>query len=434
MAMKDKAMSFAKKFKLTSHHAIERFGVLFGIFAVTGALVIGGSGVAAVKAGSDALAHTALYTPTFTTSKTDLDGDVDGIFTNENGNKVLVMMHFSDRAQISYNAADYEAFLLGSDKNLNMETVSTDGIRGSFHVFGSTGYVGVLLNAAEPFDRQILNLTIRSNAELVFDEDSDGSSEDEVAQDASFDMYDQWAVFFNPAAEEAQEIPALESERFDPARAYYDIVLKEQESEAREKLDSQLLAMRTDLAQIENYSADLQTTKVDGLFLQPPAVPASIANDRVVGESAAEAEDGESTLTLETDHVVAGGFDLNWRSGNVYDGYLDVLVPAGQSYVDYLAEKREEESPEDSGSVSDMQWILSDGSDLKRDYGSSDVTMRPLTNVMNNLSQAYQNYDKHKSEYQSTLMLELLSLDVSLRDVQSNGSINNDENVITVNY
>src|SRR5699024_7253233 len=96
MAIKDQAMSFAKKFKLTSHHAIERFGILFGIFAITGALVIGGSGAAAMKAGSDALAHTALYTPTFTTSKTDLSGDVDGVYTNKTGDKALVMMHFGD--------------------------------------------------------------------------------------------------------------------------------------------------------------------------------------------------------------------------------------------------------------------------------------------------------------------------------------------------
>src|SRR5699024_3352592 len=207
-----------------------------------------------------------------------------------------------------------------------------------------------------------------------------------------------------------------------------------QESEARSELENQLLAMRTDLAQIEAYTADLQTTKVDGLFLQPPTPPATIAEDEIVGESASEAEDGESTLKLKTDYVVPGGFDLNWRSGNVYDGYLDVLVPSGQSYVDYLAEKNEEESEEDYGSVSGMKWTLSDGSDLQNDYSSSDVTMRPLTNIMNNLSQAYQNYDKHKQEYQSSLMLELLRLDVQLRDVQSNGSVRNDEDTLTVLY
>jgi hypothetical protein len=58
--------------------------------------------------------------------------------------------------------------------------------------------------------------------------------------------------------------------------------------------------------------------------------------------------------------------------------------------------------------------------------------MRPLTNVMNNLSQAYQDYGKAKSEYQSGLLLELLGLDVKLRDVQSNSTANSAGDFLTV--
>lgn len=435
MGIKDKALAFGKRFKLDSHHAIERFGVFFGIFALTGAIVVAGSGAAAFKAGSDALANTALYTTEFTTSKTQLQGEVDGVYTNETGDKALVMMHFPDNAAISYNAADYQAFLLGSDTNLNSEPVDTSGIKGSFHVFGSTGYVGVLLDAEEPFDRQVLNLTVRANAELSYEEQQASSEDDDLTSgDATFQKYDQWRVFVNPGASGAEQISALDAASFDPARAYYDIVLKAEEAETRTELDTQLLAMRTHLTQIESYTADLETTKVDGLFLRPPSVPAAIAGDEVTGVSAAEAEDGVSTLALETDHVVPGGFDFNWRAGNVYDGYLDVLVPSGQGYVEFLASKREEGTDDTSQQISDMEWILSDGSDLKNDYQSSDVTMRPLTNVMNNLSQAYQNYGKAKSEYQSTLLLDLLGLDVQLRDVQSNSTLNDSEDFLTTLY
>ena len=155
MGIKDKALAFGAKFKLDSHHAIERFGVFFGIFTVLGGVVIAGSGAAAIKAGNDLLSETALYTTTFTTSKTDLKGDVDGVYVNKTRDRALVMMHFATNAHISYNAADYQAFLLGSDRSLRSEKVATGGIRGSFHVFGSTGYVGVLLDADGPFDRQV---------------------------------------------------------------------------------------------------------------------------------------------------------------------------------------------------------------------------------------------------------------------------------------
>ena len=434
MGIKDSALNLRKKFKLDSHHAIERFGVFFGIFAITGAIVIAGSGAAAFKAGRDSLSQTALYTQEFITSKTDLGGDVDGIYTNENGDRVLVMMHFDESAQISYNAADYQAFLLGSDTSLGSEPVSTRGINGALHVFGSTGYIGVLLDAGEPFDRQVLNLTIRANAELSFAEPDETANPDELLGDQTFARYDQWRVFFNPGASGAEVIPALDAPVFDPAQAYYDVVLDAQEAEVRTSLDQKLIEMRTGLAQIQAYTTDLEVTKVDGLFLRPPSVPTSLAGDEITGSSAAEAEDGVSTLTLETDHVVPGGFDLDWRSGDVYDGYLNVLVPSGQGYAEFLSAKREEESDGTTQQVSDMQWILSDGASLTDEYQPSDVTMRPLTNVMNNLSRAYQDYSTSKSEYQSELMLELLRLDVELRDVQSNSTIRGDQDFLTTFY
>ncbi len=434
MRIKDKAVALRKRFKLDSHHAIERFGVFFSLFAVTGLMVIAGAGAAAIRADSESLARTALYTLEFTTSKTGLGGEVDGVYVNEQGDKALVLMHFGSRASISYNAADYQGFLLGSDRSLSSETVSTTGIRGSLHVFGSTGYIGVLLVADEPFHRQVLNLTIRANAELSYDERRQADTAEEMAGDASFAKYDQWRIFFNPGASGTTRIPALESPAFDPAHAYYDIVLEEEEAVARGKLDQKLIAMRTSLAQIQAYTTDLETTKVDGLFLEAPAVPDSIAGDQVTGMTASEAEDGVATLALDTDRVVPGGFDVDWRAGNVYQGYLDGLVPPGQSYVSFLSDKRSEGSDRTGQEISQMQWMLSDGSNLRSDYASSDVTMRPLTNVMNNLSRAYQDFAKAKAEYQSRLLLDLLRLEVKLRDVQSNESVRADAEALATLY
>ncbi|WP_405829085.1 MULTISPECIES: hypothetical protein [unclassified Streptomyces] len=430
MGIKDKALAFSRKFKLDSHHAIERFGVFFSIFAVTGAISIGASGVSAYQAERDSLSQTALYTRDFRTSKTNLEGTVDGVYTNESGNKALVMMHFSPTAQISYNAADYRAFLLGSDTSLNSEPVSTSGIKGSLYAFGSTGYIGVLLNADRPFDRQVLNLTVRANAELTAP-GAEQKQSGKLAGDETFSKYDQWRVFFNPGASGVQKIAALNAPTFDPAQAYYGVALKGKETEARNALDQKLVEMRANLTQIRSYTSDLQTTKIDGLFLRPPTVPASIATDKITGVSAAEAKDGVPTLALQTKHVAPGGFDLNWRTGNVYDGYLDALTPAGQSYAQFFTKKRDEGSDPTSQQVSDMQWILSDGTSLTKDYQSSDVTMRPLMNIMNNLSQAYQNYSRNKSKYQSDLSLDLLRLDVSLRDVQSNSTIRDDKDFLT---
>lgn len=442
MSIKDKAVGFTKKFKLDSHHAIERFGVFFGVLAVTGMFVLGGSVASAWENGRATLTETALYTDSFTTSKTKLEGKVEGVYRNELGNKTLVMMNFGETSKISYNAEDYEAFLLGSRTDLKTEKVSTSGIKGTFHVFGSTGYMGVILEADQPFDRQVLNLTMRANAELSFkDEQASGGDADALAGDASFAKHDQWRVFFNPGASGAKHIEALDTAVFDPARAYYDIVLKGDEAKVRDTLDSKLVEMRADLNKIKAYSSDLQTTKVDGLFLRPPTVPEAIREDTITGmtkdevPSSANAQTrAEAGLTLNTDHTVPRGLDFDWRAGNVYDGYLNKLVPSGGSYAKFLADKNTEPQDDVGADISNLPWLLSDGTDLKKDYTASDVTVRPLTNVMNNLSQAYRDYYTHKTEYQTDLLFQLLDLDVELRNVQSNSSIREDADFLVTLY
>lgn len=440
--IKDKAIAFGRKFKLDSHHAIERFGIFFGVLTVTGALVLAGSGAAAFQNGRASLSQTALYTDSFTTSKTQLEGQVTGVYRNQLGNKTLVMMNFGEQSQISYSADDYEAFLLGSSPDLKTEKVDTSGIKGSFHVFGSTGYVGVILEADQPFQRQVLNLTMRANAELSFKEErASGGSADTLAGDASFAKYDQWRVFFNPGASGAKHIAALDASAFDPARAYYDIVLKDDETAARGALDNKLTQLRADRSQISAYTTDLQTTKVDGLFLRPPTVPEAVRDDSVTGLTQAEADAGkkgstkdQTGLTLVTKYTVPGGFNFDWRNGNIYDGYLNKLVPSGSSYAKFLADKNDEPQDDTSQAITNMPWLLSDGSDLKKDYTASDVTVRPLTNVMNNLSQAYRDYYTHKTEYQSELLFDLLDLDVELRNVQSNSSVREDGDFLVTLY
>ncbi|QWF85657.1 hypothetical protein [Amycolatopsis sp. CA-230715] len=436
MGIKDTAAAFGRRFKLDSHHAIERFGVLVGIFALTGVIVIGGAVASAIHSDTDALSRTALYTTSFTTSKTHLKGTVDGVYTNSARDRALVVMHFPASARMSFNAADYQAFLLGSDANLASEPVSTRGITGSVHVFGSTGYVGVLLQASEPFGIQVLNLTIRANAELAYTEPKQSQrDEGKLADDASFREHDQWRIFVNPGASGARQIPALDSARFDPARAYYDVALSNDEQAIRGKLDQKLLSMRANLTQIQSYTTELATTKVDGLFLKPPPVPAGVAGDTVTGVSSAEAKNGVSTLTLDSRTVVPGGVTLNWRAGNVYAGYLSTLVPPGQSHAEFLAKKHSETTGGTLGQqISSLPWILSDGSNLKTDYRTSDVTMRPLVTIMNSLSQAYQDYAKGKSEYQTELLLDLLRLDAKLRDVQANSSLREGTGVLRTLY
>lgn len=439
MSIKDTFKSVQSRLKLDSHHTMERSGIFFGAIALTGAMVFSGSAVAATFNGQGEFENKAVWSDSFTTSKTNLNGSVDGVYTNTSGTRALILMHFDKAAQISTNAADYQAWLLGSNEKMGTEGLDTPNITAQMEIFGSTGYMGVLLESDQPFAGQVMNLTMRSNAELAgTGEGATNSDAKELAEgDDTFRSHDQWRVYVNPGAKQAKPIEALESNSFDPAQAYYETVAKTDETEAKNKLDAQLVEMRTNLNQIESYTQDLATTKVDGLFLRPPEVPSLIDGDEVTGESASEAEDSKSSLALKTDTVAPGGFNINWRAGNTYDGYLEGVVPEGESYVKFLAGKANEAgdaTDKETTEVSDLRWLLSDGTDLANDYSGSDTTMRPLTTVMNNLSQAYQDYSTNKTKYQSDLTLALLNLDVDLRDVQTNSSTRSGEDFLTPYY
>ena len=424
MSFTERLKALRAQLRLDAHHSIERFGVIFAMVALSGLLVLTATGFTAYRNSGADLAAKALYTPSFTTSKTQLSGKVTGVYTNSAQTKAMVLMQFDQQAQISHQADTYKAFLLGATDTLDNTPLQTPDIKGEVYVYGSTGYVGVVLNAPQRFSSQVMNLVMRANAELSFSEQQkQGAGVGQLAGDKSFQKFDQWQVFFNPVAKGAQVIGALNQPTFDPATAFYQTVIKAQEQQVRGQLDTQLLKMRADLAQINSYTQDLLTTKVDGISLKPPVVPKDIAGDTVTGKSATEAGNGRATLALHTKNTVPGGVQFDWRAGNVDSGYLDKVVPAGQSYVSFLtALSQASQDPSNTDEVSAVQWVLSDGTNLA-DMSQSNSALQPLVTVMNNLSSAYQSYKTDKAVYQTTLLPQLLTLEANLRDVSENSSV-----------
>lgn len=429
MSLKETITTYAKKMKLGPHHAIERFGVMTACFTVTFAVLLTGTIASAVANNRSQLSETALYTASFTTSRTELSGTVEGIYTNSGGDRALVLMQFRDSSagSFSVDAATYQAFLTGSNERLDTQALGTN-ITGSIIVFGSTGYIGVVLDSDAPFAQQIMSLTLRANSELVYTEDAGRNLSEDLRDDGSFAEFDQWRVFANPGASGTVEASSLDSNRVDPVAIYYELVVAEQEEELRAQMDEQLLQMRAVLNRIAEYDGEMSRINVDGVFIEPPEVPVQIAGDSVTGDEA-EGE-SESTLELETEWVHPRGFDFDWRSGSVDEGYLDAIMPTDESsYVTFLNEKARAEESSSPISGNEMEWILTDGNDLQ-EYGSSNQSMKPLRDIMNNTSQAYQEYHRLKTTYQVDSYSDLLELEVMLRGVDSAGSVNADEEVL----
>ncbi|MFD6952066.1 MULTISPECIES: hypothetical protein [unclassified Nocardiopsis] len=428
--MKETTKAFAARMKLGPHHAIERFGVITSIITATFVLLLVSTIISAVGNNRARLDETALYTASFTTSRTELSGSVDGVYTNEEGTRALVLMRFrdSDAGSFSTDAINYQAFLTGSNEQLDTQPLRTT-ITGSIVVFGSTGYLGVVLDSDAPFEQQIISLTLRANSELVYQEDAGRALREDLQDDGSFAEFDQWRLFLNPGASGTEEAASLAGARIDPSAMYYELVIAEQEEELREAMDEQLMEMGAVLNRIEEYNGEMNRVNVDGVFIEPPEVPVQVDGDAVTGEGADAAT--ESTLALETDWVHPRGYDFDWRSGSVEEGYLDAIMPEDEtSYVTFLGEKARAEDEESSRfAANDMEWRLTDGNDL-REYRESGQAMDPLRDIMNNTTQAYQDYYRLKTDYQIDSLSDLLELEVALRSVESAGSVNAGEEAL----
>lgn len=432
MGIKDSAKGISDKLRLGPHYGIERFGVMFASLAVITVLLAVSVIGSAMGNNRHKAEGTALYTPSFITSKTQLPGTVAGIYVSPDRKRSMALMKFEDASGVSYNAENYQAFMTGSDMSLNTERIKTN-LSGNIVVFGTTGYLGMVLDSDEPFAQQILGLTMRANSELVYTKENSADLRSDLKDDTSFARNDQWKIFFNPGAKEAIEAPALAGRSIDAGKLYAELVIKADEDKVRGELDKQLAQMRIDLNRIAEFKAEMARTNVDGVFIEPPVEPKEVAGDKITGDLPVDGKG--STLELETSWVSQRGYAFDWRKTTVQDGYLKDLVPSGESFVTFLADKAKAgkvdgSTPETGLAVNEIKWELTNGKNLVEDYDPASTAMKPLVDIMNNLSQAYQDYYDHKLAYQTTTLNELLELEVGLRNVDSGQSVHSGEDAL----
>lgn len=470
---KEKKPGLLSRLRLDPHHQIERFGITFFALIGTLAIMMVLLGVSAFKNNAEILGSKAIYTETFKTSKTESNGDTQGVYINATGDRAMVLMHIADAANFSQNPNNYQAFVTsskidGSNKDLKNE------FTGSIGVFGSTGYIGVFLDSDEHIASDILSVTVRSTTQLI---PSRGEAVAEASDDKTFAQYDQWRVFVNPGASEAKVLPALNSETIDLGNIYYETVLSSEEQEMRDQLNIQLDKMQIALNAIDEYESQLLVlSALDGVKVVPEPEPLPIRGDSVSGklpvivstETENEDEDGvddgvnpvvevtpeefamsndfamsgdasmsvgddddeEDVLRLHSDVTLPGGLDFDWQDGSIRTGYINKLLKNDETFVDFLAAKAEEANNSDMESVtsSSVNWKLSNGKFLS-DY-TKDGPMGELYDQTNLITQAWVNYYQMKSEYQKKMLNDLLKLEYNYQSVVQNGAMSNSEDSV----
>ena len=431
---------FLKKFKLDAHHAIERFGILVLVLTISTVIILTSITTHVVTTNAHALDEKAIYTEKFTSSLTSTQGTVYDIYTNKDNTSCFVLLNFADTSKISTNAKDYKLFLTGSNPDGEKKKIETQPAA-VLYMFGSTGYMGIHFVSKTGFAKQVLMLTVRCTKQLQETKESS----DQEYEDGSFASHDQFRIYFNPAGTDATVADFLDEPKFNIAAMYYSCVVKDREAEKRADLNETLSGMSTQMNVIEEYGRRL--TDEDGMQL--PELPESIAGDKIT----AKAIDGrhiewktdvwvddndkvvgknELNYYLESDYVIKGGVDFNWQDGNVYDGYLKDLYP-GTNYEYFFKQLSDEK---DAGfSPGEWKWYRKDGSLFN--YSATGGNGRGSDNGSLNADiksyiDAVQKYYDTKRDYEVKFLLELLDLELEVRNVSNRWTVNDALELMTI--
>lgn len=485
---KNKLRDFKDRFKLGSHYGIERFGVMVGACAVSGALILSGTVVNAMQVGKADISAIAQYTSGFVTSKTQNPGSVTGVYTNKANTRALVMMRFESPEAMPANANDYYAAVSGivGQKVSGAPTDMDQPTVGSIYSFGNTGNIGVLLEAPTGFSDQLVNITMQSNRDVS--PAVPMSDEDLVANgyDVSFRQNDQWRVIINPSGDSAMHLEGLEGEGKPDARAIYaDTALINREVALRKQANDELAELQTYMTRISELEDRMATTKVSlgaqgNVSLVPPPLSPYMEGDDLVGRPAGEIEEQltatddqgndissypEETESMSSravyldydypllaarmsaeenaDNVVeTSSGDVEYYVPNTYALHSRNIIPGGigmdwrkrtivEGYLDSIVPQGEDKTDyllklmeTQAPSAESEHEWVLSNGKKLDDLNPTDPRVQPLLSLSQSAEEAYQNYVGLKIKYQRITMMSLLQLETELDSIVEQTEIN----------
>lgn len=429
----------AQKLPLGSHHRMERFAFVMTSLLVVIGLCVTVSFAKNVENNKVTLGTQALYTTKATTSLTNQQIEVLGVYSNADRTKVFVACRFDDVSTMPTDASDYRMYL--SYKQVSGNKMVMDySTSGSWYVFGSTGVMGALFVNENGFTEQVLDLTVRADKTLS-DTSSSSSSSSNAQTRPSDSEYDQFDILFNPAASEVETIDSLDDDTISSSKLYYDVIGADDEATIKKKLRSDLYTMQTALDLMTEYE-----TRLNKQGIVAGERPDGIKGDSVQGSDDTETikADGDSTevklpvsyeTTFET--LPNGAYDIeNWQTTTVLDGdYLENLLkaddmPATTSYVNYVKAKEAAASTSSSGgSTSSLKWYYQDGTEFKQ---GKDQVSASIQSDITNLTSAYNQYTSLKSTYFTTDMGSLLELETVVSQLDQVTTRNTSDTALSI--
>lgn len=440
--------SFLNRYKLGSHHKMERFGIIVLVLTICLITVTGFGFKDYLDVNKQRTADVAVYSASAESSRTKAKVLVDGLWSNEKRTHSYLLFHFEDPTTQSLDVKDYMVFISASGEHLSKTP------KASLFVFGTTGYMGVEFIRTEGLPNQVLSLIFRIKKGVV---DEINTSEVDYIRgetDQSFLKYDQFELNINPAAKNAITSDKLNSFSIEPSDLYNMFVAGQKEKEIKYELQTSINKMRT-----SQQSFLAAKKKLESRDVVVPALPKEVNTDSFVldekldaenmkkieklkAETDGTAEDASSddsenpdinnsvlnnNKTLDykmadikpyvysTDYVFGGGVEFNWHDKSLADGdsYIDDVLPPGTDLSETLRKLKIQTEAASGGAENDPYnvdvWKRSDGSAV--DLTNEVVVQEGIPDMVSSLDNAYTEWYTEKQNYQRELLKKLLLLE-----------------------
>lgn len=412
-------MAFKEFIRASKHTEIERFFVLgCVVLSLLAVLTVVGF-FAQQEHDRVTLGTQAVYTERAVGSLSGAAVSVEGVYANADKTRALALIKYEDAALMNTDADQYSIFVTGAQPNGEGAQLESSPA-GAVYVFGSTGYVGIYLTAADGFPTQIVDVVLRADRQMA-DSNSDGG--EEAVSDASFSKYEQVRLYFNPGAEDAVHASCLDAEVPDARAMYEECVVRAKEAELRDTLEDSLEQMEIKLNQITEYT---ERAERDGVAVLE--APAAIAGDVIEVD-----EEGNRTLVAAS--RVPGGFDFDWRSGSISEGYLDAIVQregSGRSASKYLTDMTAEASNSTFELPKMEDWKTVGGTPITQLSSTSDSQYQTYQSDISLLTNAWNEYYTLKHDYQVKHLRALLDAEITADEAAAAATVRSDADCATV--
>ena len=427
----------------TKHYAIERFGVMFLCLAIAMVSLFAYLTGLEWRDSRKTLTNQAIYTPNFTTSLSGVPGQTLALYSNADKTRIFLLFRFNDMSKLPMDVNKYSVTVFGSNLDQNIVRMESRP-SGLLYMIGHTGYMGLQLNDLDGFPFQILGaqFTIQSR-----------NSAETASRDG--EDYDRFYLYFNPGAGQVETVNFLNEETIDMTSLYGAYVTSYQEPQLRYTLMGDLEIMRSSQAAIEEYMARLEQDDV-----ATPSTPIEISGDTLTATSRKSQSgnrdfapliwseqyntwvdeetqqtafsEGQYYLYLNTEYVFPGGYNFEWQTGSIKEGYLQGLAGDESNWESYLNEHDQDYS-ETVLDTTSLAWYYKDGTPVDMvspDDKVSSKTARVRDDIKL-LTDAWTQFYTAKQTYQCLDLAALLRAEQNMRDSFSNFSVS-DPSAVTL--